>query len=57
VDGAQALAGSTLGDQWKYRAEDDRIIVDIQDDLEAISSMPFSSCKASLGVIDPASTE
>ena len=27
----QALAGSTLGDYWKYRVGDYRIIVDIQD--------------------------
>jgi mRNA interferase RelE/StbE len=27
----QALAGSTLGDYWKYRVGDYRIIADIQD--------------------------
>jgi mRNA interferase RelE/StbE len=27
----QALVGSTLGDYWKYRVGDYRIIVDIQD--------------------------
>jgi mRNA interferase RelE/StbE len=27
----QALTGSTLGDYWKYRVGDYRIIVDIQD--------------------------
>jgi len=27
----QALAGSTLGDFWKYRVGDYRIIADIQD--------------------------
>ncbi len=27
----QALAGSTLGDYWKYRAGDYRVIADIQD--------------------------
>jgi mRNA interferase RelE/StbE len=27
----QALVGSTMGDYWKYRVGDDRIIVDIQD--------------------------
>ncbi len=27
----QALAGSTLGDYWRYRVGDYRVIVDIQD--------------------------
>ena len=29
----QALVGSTLGDYWKYRVGDYRIIVDLQDDV------------------------
>ena len=28
----QALSGSTLGDYWKYRVGDYRVIADIQDD-------------------------
>jgi mRNA interferase RelE/StbE len=28
----EALTGSTLGDYWKYRVGDYRIIADIQDD-------------------------